>query len=161
MTKTSEGPEFRVRGAKWPSEQTVLKQVRQQVFVQEQGVDPDLEWDGKDPLCVHVIAMVGEDIKRDVVGTGRLMPDGKIGRMAVLKEFRGQGIGGGILLALMDEAWARGLRSVYLHAQSHALEFYGRFGFTAVGEEFREAGIPHRMMRCNLKHGDRHKKSEE
>lgn len=161
MTKTTQRPEIDLQIADWDSQQNLLRQIRQQVFVLEQGVDPDLEWDGMDASCVHVIAFAGEDIKRDAVGTGRLMHNGKIGRMAVLKDFRGQGIGGRILLALMDEARARGFQSTFLHAQAHALEFYGRFGFIAVGEEFREAGIPHRKMSCNLKHGDGNEKSEE
>jgi predicted GNAT family N-acyltransferase len=161
MTTHTNKTEIRLRTADWGSDEGLLHRIRQQVFVHEQGVDPDLEWDGKDALCVHVIAYAGEDIKRDAVGTGRLMPDGKIGRMAVLREFRGRGIGGRILLALMDEARARGLQTTYLHAQTHALEFYERFGFIAVGEEFQEAGIPHRKMSCNLTHGDRNEKSEE
>jgi len=161
MSNATEPTRISVRRARWDADQAMLKHIRSQVFVEEQGIDPAIEWDGQDADCTHVLAYDGHDIKRDAVGTGRLSRTGKIGRMAVFKEHRGQGIGGRILVALMDEARADGLHSVYLHAQTHAQAFYQRFGFIAEGEEFLEAGIPHRKMRCDLRDGDGHETDEE
>jgi predicted GNAT family N-acyltransferase len=144
--------EIAVRLAQWPQDEARIHAIREEVFVKEQGVPADLEWDGKDPACLHVIAELTDAAKRDAVGTGRIMPDGKIGRMAVLGKYRGKGIGGEILAALVEAARARGQHDVYLHAQSHALAFYQRFGFTADGEEFQEAGIPHRKMHRDIGH---------
>lgn len=134
------------RTAHWPEDEAAIHRVREAVFVIEQGIDPALEWDGQDALCTHVLAEIVEAEKRDAVGTGRLMPSGKIGRMAVLENHRDQGIGGQILAALVEAARAQGLTEVYLHAQSHALAFYERNGFVAHGDEFQEAGIPHKKM---------------
>lgn len=116
------------------------------MFVHEQGVPPEIEWDGRDASAEHVIA------ERDghAIACGRLMPDGKIGRMAVLPEARGTGVGSRVMTALTDQAMRQGLRSVYLHAQSHASGFYARQGFTGVGEPFVEAGIDHIAMRKEL-----------
>lgn len=161
MNNMAEPTRISVRRACWNADKPVLRHIRTQVFVQEQGVDQALEWDGQDADCTHVLAYAVHDIKRDAVGTGRLSHTGKIGRMAVLKAYRGQGIGGSILVALMDEARSEGLGSVYLHAQTHAQAFYQRFGFIAEGEEFLEAGIPHRKMRCDLHDGDGHETGEE
>ena len=131
-----------VRKAEWPEDADRLRAVRQVVFVEEQSVDPDIEWDGLDERCDHVLTL------RDgtCIGTGRLMPDGRIGRMAVLKNCRGEGHGGAMLEALVEIARHRGLESVHLHAQVHALDFYERHGFVADGEVFDEAGIDHRNM---------------
>jgi predicted GNAT family N-acyltransferase len=95
-------------------------------------------------VCRHAIA---RDAGGRVVATGRLLPDGHIGRMAVRRAARGAGVGGAVLQALIAEAARRGLREVALAAQTHALDFYLRHGFEAVGEVFMEAGIPHRAMR--------------
>ncbi|MCJ7558402.1 MAG: GNAT family N-acetyltransferase [Gammaproteobacteria bacterium] len=142
----------KVRLALWPEDEPRIHEIRNAVFVKEQGVPANLEWDGKDPACLHVMAELFDGAKRDAVGTGRIMPNGKIGRMAVLGKYRGKGIGGEILAALVEAARARGQHDVYLHAQSHALAFYQRFGFVADGEEFQEAGIPHRKMHRNIEH---------
>jgi len=145
----------KVRLARWPEDEPRIHAIREEVFVKEQGVPAELEWDGKDPTCLHVMAESLDGAKRDAVGTGRIMPNGKIGRMAVLGKYRGKGIGGEILVALVEAARARGQHDVYLHAQSHALAFYQRFGFVADGEEFQEAGIPHRKMHRNIEHAKR------
>lgn len=150
MSNKHRGEVVAVRPARWPEDEARIHQIREEVFVKEQGVPADLEWDGKDPACLHVIAELVDGAKRDAVGTGRIMPDGKIGRMAVLGKYRGKGIGGEILAALVEAARARGQHGVYLHAQSHALVFYQRFGFIAEGVEFQEAGIPHRKMRREI-----------
>lgn len=136
------------RLADWDADRETLRRIREIVFVQEQGVEPGLEWDGKDAESTHALANIGSAAP---VATGRLQPDGKIGRMAVLREWRGHGLGQAILERLIEAARDAGLASVYLHAQTHALAFYQRAGFTAEGAEFEEAGIPHRLMRLALR----------
>lgn len=113
----------------------------------EQNVAPELEWDGLDQDCEHVLVY---DAQGTAIATGRLQPDGKIGRMAVLKSYRRQGLGGAVLGALVEIARTHGLQQVYLHAQTHALEFYRRHDFVTSGTVFAEAGIPHQKMRLML-----------
>lgn len=120
-----------------------LRSIREAVFVVEQNVPADLEWDGVDRDCLHVIAYTYD---RSAVGTGRLLDDGHIGRMAVLAPWRGRGAGSALLLKLIAIAKTRGIDSVALNAQTHALAFYERFGFVAEGDDFDDAGIPHRHM---------------
>jgi predicted GNAT family N-acyltransferase len=139
---------FRIRHAQWESDQAALRRVRELVFVREQNVPLDLEWDGIDPDCEHVLA---EDTQGVAVGTGRLLPDGHIGRMAVLQNWRHRGVGSALLQRLIEIAAARGAREVILNAQTTALAFYERHGFTAEGEEFLDAGIVHRRMRKSLR----------
>lgn len=121
--------------------------VREEVFVVEQGVPADLERDEHDEAADHVLAVV--DGKP--VGTGRLVvePGGvaHLGRIAVLAHARGHGLGADIVRALEDTARARGLQTAVLGAQTQALGFYERLGYTAYGEEFDDAGLPHRWMR--------------
>ena len=154
MSKQTSPSELAVRAAVWPRDEKLIHSIRKTVFVQEQGVPAELEWDGKDRECTHVLAEIVFGSKRDAVGTGRLMPDGKIGRMAVLSKYRGKGIGGEILTALVEAAKARDLQEVYLHAQSHAMAFYKQFGFVVEGDEFQEAGIPHLKMRQTFNYGE-------
>lgn len=142
--------DFKVRLADWERDEPALREVRTSVFVKEQAVSEREEWDGLDAECTHAVA---ENAAQGVFGTGRLHPSGKIGRMAVLPEWRGQGVGAAILRRLLEEATNRGLESVYLHAQVQVLGFYSRFGFVAEGEEFEEANIPHRLMRLRLPRG--------
>lgn len=139
--------EYSLRFANWPQGMAPLREVRTRVFIEEQNVPPEEEWDGIDDQCIHVLAV---DAEERPIGTGRLLPDGKIGRMAVLKEWRGKGVGGAILRMLMEEARAQGFREVKLAAQLHALPFYEQFGFEAFGAEFMDAGIPHRWMKAAL-----------
>ncbi len=139
---------YSVRLADWSGDEPGIHRVREIVFVDEQAVPADLEWDGLDPECIQAVA---ESRECDVIGTGRLHPGGKIGRMAVLREWRGAGVGAALLRCLMDAARERGLEEVFLHAQTRVLGFYERFGFVAEGAEFEEAGIPHRAMRCRLR----------
>jgi len=100
-----------------------------------------------DVACQHVLASADDGAP---IGTGRLLPDGRIGRMAVLKVWRGCGIGGALLRELLELAREQGHMEARLHAQTHALEFYRKHGFTPVGDEFMEAGIPHYEMRMLL-----------
>lgn len=138
--------DFTTRLAQWETDSPFLRQVRTQVFVVEQKVPPSLEWDGLDPECLHAIALAD----KVPIGTGRLSRDGHIGRVAVLAEWRGRGIGDSLIHELLKVARARGDRECVLNAQTHALDFYTRFGFVAEGEEFQDAGIPHRTMRLQL-----------
>lgn len=130
----------------WEEARAHASPIRFSVFVEEQGVPREIELDEHDPVCVH--AVVFED--GSAVATGRLLPDGHIGRMAVLKAWRGRGIGAAILNELMKAALKRGHREVALAAQVHALPFYRAHGFVPVGEEYLEAGIPHQAMKRAL-----------
>lgn len=135
-------PAAEIRLGSWTELAPLVTPVRFQVFVDEQGVPSDMELDEFDPLSCHAAAL------RDgqVVGAGRLLPDGHIGRMAVLAEWRGQGGGAALLKALMAEAARRGMRRLALSAQTHAVDFYARFGFLPEGPEYQEAGLPHQAM---------------
>ena len=131
----------------WDSLRDHAQSLRIEVFVVEQGVPVELEWDEADEVSTHAVAY---DEEGQPVATGRLLPDGHIGRMAVRKSARGQGIGAQVLRALLEEAKRLGYRELVLHAQTHAVEFYARHGFDLRGEEFMEAGIPHRIMTLTL-----------
>ena len=134
---------FRIRLANWPEDREALRLVRESVFVKEQQVPPELEWDGLDESCLHLLA---EDARGRPIGTGRLLPDGHIGRMAVLEPWRGRGVGTALLRALMEEGRKRGFEQLVLNAQVSAIPFYERAGFRAKGAVFDDAGIPHRRM---------------
>lgn len=121
--------------------------IRNEVFVAEQNVPAELEMDDMDAVCVHAVAY---DENGMPVATGRLLPDGHIGRMAVRKSGRGKGIGGALLQALMAAARERGDHEVVLNAQTHAAPFYSGHGFAQEGELFMEAGIEHIHMRAAL-----------
>lgn len=128
----------------WALQQEGARAVRIAVFVIEQKVPETLEWDEMDAVSTHALV---RDADSHPIATGRLLPDGHIGRMAVSAKWRGQGLGSMVLQALMAEARKRGDRAVVLSAQLHAERFYARFGFVREGEEFMDAGIPHVQMR--------------
>ena len=127
----------------WDSLRDHAQALRVEVFVVEQGVPVELEWDEADEVSTHTVAY---DQSGQAVATGRLLPDGHIGRMAVRKSARGQGIGTQVLSALLHEARRQQFQELVLHAQTHAIEFYAKHGFQIEGDEFSEAGIPHRRM---------------
>lgn len=139
---------LRITLGDWATQKSEAQAIRYTVFVLEQKVPLEMEWDEMDPQCVHAVAFVpdGEGGER-AVGTGRLLPDGHIGRMAVRKEARGSGVGAALLLALMQHARQRGDSQVELSAQTHAEAFYARYGFVREGEHYEDAGIPHVHMR--------------
>ena len=139
--------DFRVEPADWATDLDALRTVREQVFIVEQNVPVEEEWDALDARSRHVIA---RDIDERPIGTGRLTPDRLIGRMAVLAEWRGRGVGEAVLKALLDQARALGYPKIEVHAQTHAIPFYEKFGFEAYGDEFFECEIAHRMMRIVL-----------
>ena len=130
----------------WHEAETEAAPIRFAVFVEEQSVPAEMELDEHDANCLHVIA---RDEGR-AVGTGRLLPGGHIGRMAVLKDSRGSGVGAAMLAVLMEAARARGDKVVALSAQTHAIGFYRKQGFVEEGPEYMDAGIPHRTMRRAL-----------
>jgi predicted GNAT family N-acyltransferase len=120
--------------------------IRRSVFVEEQGIDESEEWDEYDSVSIHLLAWLGEK----PVGTARLLPEGKIGRMAVLPEFRSQGIGSAMLMALLALAKEKNLPQVRLSAQQQAIDFYSRHGFAPYGDAHVEVGIPHQSMVLDL-----------
>jgi predicted GNAT family N-acyltransferase len=135
---------MRVELLGWEQARDAASRIRYLVFVEEQRVPQAMEIDEFDPLCVHALACAPDGTP---VATGRLLPDGSIGRMAVLEAWRRQGFGGAILERLVAAARSRGEREVALSAQVHALGFYRRHQFLPEGEIFLEAGIPHQRMR--------------
>lgn len=139
--------DFTVRRADWATEQPLLKAVRTTVFVDEQHVPAEIEWDAMDPLCVHALAVDGEGCP---VGTARLLPDGHIGRVAVLAPWRGSGVGLALMRWMIDAAREAGHFHVALNSQQSAAGFYERLGFRVDGDEFWEAGIPHVPMSLAL-----------
>ncbi|MFC3338723.1 GNAT family N-acetyltransferase [Paracandidimonas soli] len=142
----SEQAVFQVLLHEWQECEVQASLVRKIVFIDEQGVSLEEEMDGRDDQCVHAVAWSGNT----AVGTGRLLPEGSIGRMAVLREYRGRKVGSLLLTALVESARSKGYAQVYLAAQEHALPFYLRHGFIPEGERFFEAGIAHVMMRRHL-----------
>jgi predicted GNAT family N-acyltransferase len=137
---------FRVRVADWVRDERALCDVRRAVFIDEQHVPEALEWDGIDGGCRHAIA---EDDMGHAIGCARLLPDGHIGRVAVVAAHRGRGVGDALMRCMLVLAAELGHRRVMVNAQTHALAFYERLGFAAVGDEYDDAGIPHRAMeRC-------------
>ena len=137
---------IQIRLLDWQSAQADAKPIRFQVFVDEQRVPAEIELDEHDARCIHALAYVDGT----AVGTGRLLPDGHIGRMAVLKSARRTGVGRAILRALIDAARRRGDRQVVLSAQVHAVGFYRAEGFQPEGPVYEEASIPHQAMRRSL-----------
>ena len=134
----------------WSALAEQARSMRHPVFVQGQAVTEEEEWDGLDPVSRHALILQSEQ----PVATGRLLSlgsgIGRIGRMAVLENARGQGLGLAILQALILEARALGFGQLILHAQLHALNFYQRAGFVTEGPVFEECRIQHRQMRLNL-----------
>ncbi|MFE6225688.1 MULTISPECIES: GNAT family N-acetyltransferase [unclassified Streptomyces] len=151
---------YEVREAAGEADLEACFAVRREVFVKEQGVPAELEYDAYDATAVHVLAVRPDG---QPLGTGRLLHGadavgktgadasvGSLGRLAVAEAARGLGVGAALVRAIEDAARARGLTAVDLHAQTHALGFYERLGYAAYGGEFPDAGIPHRAMRRAL-----------
>jgi len=131
----------------WASLRAEVLPIRWTVFVEEQKVPAELEVDDWDAQALHALA---RGAAGRAAGTARLLPDGRIGRIAVLREFRGAGVGSALLKAMMHAARERGHAQAVLSAQTHAMAFYRRFGFVAEGEPYDDAGIPHITMRRTL-----------
>lgn len=131
----------------WEQAQPIAGPIRFGIFVGEQDVPPGIELDDLDAQCVHAIAY---DDAGKAIGAGRLRPDGHIGRMAVVKDWRRRGIGAAIIEALTEEARKRGHAKVRLSARLQAMEFYREHGFVAEGKVYKEAGILHQKVRKQL-----------
>ncbi len=143
---------FTVSLVGWHDGEPLLRAVREAVFMREQNVPSELEWDGLDEVSRHVLAV---SAKGDAIGCGRIVPPrgqepARIGRLAVLREWRGKKVGTALLEALIDYARSRNYPKVIVSAQIQALPFYRRFGFEDEGEEYLDAGIPHINMCLNL-----------
>ena len=138
---------LRIVTGDWGSLREDAQKVRVEVFVIEQNVPVELEWDEGDEVSTHAVAY---DEQGQPVATGRLLPDAHIGRMAVSQSLRGKGIGKQVLVALLEHARQDGHEELVLHAQTHAVPFYEQQGFIVEGEEFIEADMPHRLMRRRL-----------
>ncbi|MEJ2691996.1 MAG: GNAT family N-acetyltransferase [Candidatus Thiodiazotropha sp.] len=135
--------DYTLREAIWPEDRPLLRQVREAVFVEEQGVPLEMEWDDDDTMAYHLLAL---DSAQNPIGTARLLGSGQIGRMAVLAQWRNRGVGSALLAHLLERAEATGLHKLFLHAQTGAEAFYAKAGFSPTGKVFYEADIPHRKM---------------
>lgn len=131
----------------WHDGEPLLKSVREAVFINEQGIAPELEWDGLDESCRHALVLSSQG---EAIGCGRMLPDGHIGRISVLRKWRGQKVGTTIVEAFLDYARTHGYDEVDVDAQIHAVPFYHRMGFVEEGAVFEDAGLPHIKMRLKL-----------
>lgn len=124
----------------WQTHAAQLKVVREQVFINEQQVPVALEWDGLDEAAQHLLALSDSG---EVIGCARLLADGHIGRMAVLKPWRGSGVGRALLDRAIEFFRQKDIKAVRLSAQMHAIPFYQKAGFEVCSEPYLDAGIPH------------------
>jgi len=147
MNKLNNPARFSIRQVNWQQAQAELREIRLQVFVEEQCVPIELEWDGCDEHAIHLLAM---DAEGKVVGCARILANGIIGRMAMLKECRQQGAGHALLEYAICCCRERDWNSITLSAQTHAIPFYERSGFVICSDEYIDAGIPHRDMQLKL-----------
>lgn len=134
---------YSIRIASWQDEASILRIIRTAVFIHEQQIPEDLEWDEFDLISMHVLALNSDG---QPIGTARFLPDGHVGRMAVLKEWRGKGLGSAMLLRILEELRSQHMQKAILNAQTTAVKFYEKFGFQVSGKEFMEVGIPHVRM---------------
>lgn len=135
----------------WHDGEPLLKAIRHAVFIEEQGVPEELEWDEHDAVCRHALALSHQG---DAIGCGRMLANGHIGRIAVLPAWRKQQVGTAIVEALLDYAVVHDYAQVDVDAQTHAVPFYHRFDFVEHGAVFMDAGLPHIHMRLPLQPAD-------
>lgn len=138
---------FTVSLVGWHDGEPLLRSVREAVFIREQGVPEEMEWDGLDEGCRHALAL---NLNGGAIGCGRIMADGHIGRIAVLPEWRKQKVGTAIMEALLDYAREHDYKQVDVNAQTNAVQFYRNFDFVEQGDVFMDAGLPHIKMRLKL-----------
>ncbi len=135
-----------IRQTSWQKDEEDLRKIREKVFIEEQQVPLQLEWDGLDMGATHWLV----DVDGKTVATARMLDNGHIGRMAVLADYRHKGIGSALLKSVIATGRQRGLAELILNAQTTAIPFYTKQGFHAEGDVFDDAGIPHRRMRLTL-----------
>jgi len=155
MSDLLEFSPIRVEQTSWCRSRSALTAIRHQVFVIEQGVPLEAEIDSDDPAALHWVALNTQSV---AMGTARLVGN-RVGRMAVLSDHRGTGVGASLLRAIIKHAHEAGIDTLVLDAQTHALPFYEKFGFVVCGEEFDDVGIPHHAMRLPLNHRKQHHSS--
>ena len=135
----------------WASHQPQLRAVRTPVFIEEQAVTPEFEWDDADATAVHLLATLKHsNLESQPIACLRIIDYKKIGRMAVLKQYRGNGLGAALLLEAVAVCKSHGSRSVYLSAQMHAISFYQKSGFKQISDEYCDVDIPHVDMRLDF-----------
>jgi len=134
--------DYTLRQVSWQQAEDKLRLLREQIFIKEQLVPEELEWDGLDDSCIHILV---EDKHGNPVATARLLDNGHIGRMGVLSEHRHHGIGTAMLQYLTELCWQHQWQA-HLSAQTHALGFYQQLGFIVNSEEYLDANIPHKDM---------------
>ena len=144
----ADNTDARIERVVWSDHAADLAAVRQSVFIEEQGVPEDLEWDDEDAEAIHFLARGGDGTP---IGCVRLLPSGQISRLSVIESWRHQGIGKALLDAVEAEARQRAMPEIYLHAQTQATHFYEEAGFSVSGGIFIEADIPHRQMFKDLR----------
>jgi len=134
----------RIERAQWSDadDQKLLRLIRTEVFIREQKVPESMEWDDPDRISIHYLAWHDDE----PIGCVRLTPDGHIGRMAILPQWRNQGIGKQLLMACEQEARRRKVGKLLLSAQVHAIPFYEKAGYGLISDTYMDAGIPHRDM---------------
>jgi predicted GNAT family N-acyltransferase len=141
------GNPFTISLVSWHDGEPLLRAVRETVFIREQGIPEELEWDGLDEDCRHALAL---SLQGEAIGCGRMLANGHIGRIAVLPQWREQRLGTAIMETLLAEASAQGLSRVDVDAQTQAMPFYRSLGFVEQGEVFMDAGLPHIKMTLEL-----------
>ena len=140
---------LKVEIVKWIDEHESLTMIREKVFIEEQKVTSQLEWDGMDEEAIHFLAFKNEK----AIGCARAFVIEnymQLGRMAVLKEYRGEGIGTALLEKAMTTAKLNELSVIYISAQCHAIDFYKKFGFEVTSDIYLDAEILHRDMKLEL-----------
>jgi predicted GNAT family N-acyltransferase len=131
----------------WHDGEPLLRPIREAVFIREQGIPAELEWDGLDESCRHALALSHQG---DAIGCGRMLSDGHIGHIAVLPQWRKQKVGRAIVEALLDYARTHDYQQISVDAQPHYVPFYRSNGFVEQGEAFMDAGLPHIKMKLQL-----------
>lgn len=138
---------FTVSLTSWHDGEPLLRSVREAVFIREQAIPEELEWDGLDETSRHALALSHQG---DAIGCGRIQANGHVGRIAVLPQWRKQKVGTAIMEALLDYARVHDYKQVDVDAQTYAVPFYRGFEFVEEGEVFMDAGLPHIKMRLKL-----------
>lgn len=139
--------EFYIKEVTWSTHETVLRLIREQVFIIEQHVPEVLEWDESDVIAVHLLAL---DRQHKPIGCTRLLANGSVGRMAVMKAWRGAGVGKALLEKAIVHCKRRNLKIIKLSAQAHAISFYEKAGFSVVSDAYLDANIWHVDMQLNI-----------